>query len=132
MAKDTVTLKADGSVSLDDFQVVLRAMVEMLSTLTAEATPSPGTVEWVVDQLKGGSAMIVGRGLPGTFLAAGAVEEVVRSYERLARKAHVGQIEEFPIPVQQAVRKLAGLVNGKITRISLSAGDAPKDWPVNR
>jgi hypothetical protein len=131
MAKDTVTLKADGVVSIADFHVVVGVMADVLDALTAEATSNTKTVEWVIDRLKAGSAVVVGRGLAETHRAAGAVEEVVKRYDRLARKAHEGRLDEFSEPIQAAVRKLADLVNGKITQISMKAGDEPVEWAIN-
>lgn len=131
MAKDRATVKADGTVSVEDFRVIVDAMADLLSSLTAESTDNPAVVEWVIHGLRAGSATIVTRGVPGTHSATHTIEDVIGRYELLARKAHNGRIDDFPTAVQNAVRRLAGLVNDRITRISLSGGDGDGDWVID-
>jgi hypothetical protein len=131
MPKDTVTLKADGNVSLGDLRQVVDAMTELLSALTEESTSNPKAIDWIVEGLKAGSATIVSRGVYSTFLGSKAVEDIVQKYERVARAAHRGAISDFSQPVQGAVRRLAGLLDGRITRISMSGGDDPAEYAID-
>jgi hypothetical protein len=131
MAKDKATVKADGTVSVSDLAVMAESMARVLSALTQDETENPAVVEWVVEGLRAGSATVTTRGVAATYLALHAVERVVERYEVLARKAHNGRVEDFPPPVQSAVRKLASLVDGRITRISLIAGDGGAEWSLS-
>jgi hypothetical protein len=129
MPNDTAIIKADGVVTIAQLRVVVDALLNVLTTLTEEATSNPGAVEWVVEGLKGGSAKITARGLPGTFNAKNAIGLVIQRYERLARQAHDGVITEFPPSVQDAVKQLVELVDGKVTKVSLGTDD--HEWGIN-
>jgi hypothetical protein len=131
MAKDKATVKADGKVSVSDLAVIVDSMAKVLSALTAETTDNPAVIEWVVEGLKAGSATVTTRGIGATYLALHTIQRVIERYELLARKAHNGLVEDFPPPVQSAVRTLSSLVNGRITRISLSADDDAGEWSIS-
>lgn len=131
MPKDRATLKADGTVTVKDFLLIVGGLAEVLFALTNETANNPGAIEWVVDGLKAGSATIVTRGYAGTFLATHDVEQVVDRFEQLARNAHSGRIDEYTAPVQAAVRNLASLVDGRITRIAMGAGDDSREWTID-
>jgi hypothetical protein len=131
MAKDTVILKVDGNVSVADFRTVVNAFVDLLFTLTAE-TNAEAPVDWVVDDLRGGSATIVSRALFGNAEGESTVTTVVEKYQRLAVQAHAGRIDEFSDRVIDAMHAMTSVVNGRIPQILMGTPDEPEPLTVTR
>jgi len=110
---DRVTLKLEGTVPLDLFVTAMSGFSGLIAALTSEVT-SGAKVEWVVEELDGGSAFVA---LAGQSDTPQAVQEVVRAYERVgvALQKH----EPFPYsePVRHEVDRIASVTNGKVTGI---------------
>lgn len=124
MEKDSVILKVEGKVSVADFRTVVDAFSDLMMTLTAE-TNADAAVDWIVADLKGGSATLIYRGLYGNVEGEQTVGIVVGKYTELARDASEGRIDHFSDPVRQAMRQLSSVVNGKIPRLTMGTPDEP-------
>jgi hypothetical protein len=121
MAADTVSIKAEGKVSIEDFRTVVDALADLLAALTREAGAKNTSLKWEVDDLRPGSATIVMRGVHDDAVSQFFIKDVVGRYQDVAQNAHVGRLDKFTPAVQAPVRRLANILNGRVTDISLGA-----------
>jgi hypothetical protein len=131
LAKDSVILKLDGKVSVADFRTVVDAFSDLLMTLTAE-TNAEAAVDWLLSDLRSGSATLTSRGLFANVEGEHTIDIVVGRYEDLARAAGDGTIDKFSDGVQKAMRSLTSVVNGKIPRVFMGTPDEPELGKIER
>lgn len=99
MPTDTITFALDGEVSLDVFADEVRDLSSLMAELSA-GVERDARIDWVVVDLKAGSAELTMR---GEAEAPEAVERTVRAYAVLGRALERGE----PIPLSDRVRKRA-------------------------
>lgn len=99
MPSNTLTFALDGDVSLDVFADEVRDLTALLAELSAGVERS-ASIDWVIVDLKAGSAELTMR---GEAEAAEAVERTVQAYGILGRALERGE----PIPLSAQVRKRA-------------------------
>ncbi len=116
---DKVTLKLDGNVPLDLFATAISGLNALIEQLAKEVA-SDVRVDWLIDDLSVGSAMAT---IVGVSEEPASVERVVNAYERVA----IAVARHEPIPFSESVRKevgkITGILNGKVSAITLEAGD---------
>jgi hypothetical protein len=115
MPNDVLTLALNGDISLNDFAITVTNFQHLVDSLTADVAGGEG-IEWVIEDLQAGSAIMTLRGSAGNETA---VERVVRAYHV------VGQALERhePIPYAPAIVRwataLTSIIDGKISSIHL-------------
>jgi hypothetical protein len=131
MAKDSVIIKIDGKVTVADFRTVIDAFTDLMLTLTAEAN-GDAAVEWVVSDLRFGSATIESRAVAGSPEDRETADLVVTRYEALLHAVNRGQIDRFSDPVREAMQAITSVVNGQIPRILMGTPDDPAIAKLDR
>lgn len=116
MAKNTLRLKVDGSVSLADFRTVVDSFVDLVRVLTAETNPNI-TIDWVITELSAGSADISTSGQVKDRLTERTIQTVVDTYERIGADAKAGNLTAYSQPVQDSVTRITSVVNGRIPAV---------------
>lgn len=116
MANDSVTLRLEGDVRLDDLWRALQRLSDLLAALAAEVCPGSG-VAWMVDALDAGSASVTVRGQAQRDDDSGDgeadVARVVDALGRLGAALEAGDLGGR----SQAVRAAAALVAGIDRRV---------------
>jgi len=131
MPKDSVILKLDGKVSVADFRTAVDAFSDLLMTLTAE-TNAEAAVDWLVSDLKSGSAVLSSRGLFANAEGENTIRLVVGKYEDLAVAATSGTLDRFSDSVRRAMKSLTSVVNGKIPRVFMGTPEHPELGRIER
>jgi len=123
--KNLLTLALDGEVALDQFTEALSNFRQLLNELTVEIAAQQ-KIEWVIDQLYGGSAVTILRGASEEPVE---VENVINAYEKVGEALASGS----EIPYSKNVRKFAynitDILNGKITSIRFETPE--KDYLIS-
>lgn len=113
MPDETVTLSIDGDVSLQDFASATAAFSGLLQALTESVAPGSG-VEWFIEHLDSGSAVMTARAETGTDEE---VERISVAYVSVGRSLSAFE----PIPYSPETNRYAGqlvsLIDGRIPRI---------------
>jgi len=99
MANDKVTIVLDGSISLDDFAEVIQGFGRLVAALTTEIGDAT-EVEWLLADLKVGSAVATARGVSSEERK---VVSIVRGYEVVGKALS----SNSPIPYSDKVRRPA-------------------------
>jgi hypothetical protein len=129
MARDTIKLTLEGEVSMTDLQTAVNALVRLLETLVDEKEPG-APVEWVVSDLRSGSATVVARGRSDTDEGRGVVDFAVDRYARVWENAQAGRLGELSPSERDCVMLLTSYVNGRIPRVS--AGTEDETYTVDK
>lgn len=121
MDRDTITLSLDGEVSLEHFRTAIHSLCELVTLLTEQAIPD-AKVEWIVSDLRAGSATVAIRGEPASEEAAAAVADVVESMDEIGRNAAQRSYEVwtgYPRAIREHVSTMFGMLNGRVPRAKL-------------
>lgn len=127
MARDTIMFRLDGDVSLADFRKAVGAFHDLVEQFTEQAAPNSPPVDWVVSDLRGGSATIEVRGRGEQEV----VEEVVENVEEVGRFAATNSYEvwhDYPRPIRESVAAMFAMLNGRIPSAQL--GSSRIEQPV--
>ena len=130
MADVTVSIKAGGQVTADDLRVAAGTIADLLAALMREAG-SDVPVDWVVDKLEAGSAMIRLRPLFASAAGAVLAAAVAQQYDQVGEAASQGRIDGFSPAVQEPLRRAARLVKGPLTSVELGAGEKATPWTID-
>jgi len=130
MAKNTVSLVLNGDVTLEDFSRAIGAFGRLLEALRTEVA-GDAKIEWVVEEMAGGSATTVFRGEVEDEADQGAVTEVVDAFEQVGVAVQSGK----PVPYLSAapyLSQIRQIVDGRVTSVVLGteAIDAELALPV--
>jgi hypothetical protein len=112
---DRVILELKGSVPLDLFATAMSAFASLIKILTAEVAGN-AQVEWVVEELEGGSARAA---IVGQSNDPRAVQEVVHAYDRVGAALQQHEAIPFSEAVNREVLKIANIVDGKVSAVVL-------------
>jgi len=115
MKSDRVTLELKGTVPLDIFATAMSAFSALIEALTIEVTGG-AKVEWVVEELQGGSAYAAFVGQSDDFTA---VQEVVRAYGIVGSSLKKGDAIPYSDEVRREVFRITEVMNGKVNAISM-------------
>jgi len=120
MARDTLTIRLDGNLTLDALSVALghfRGLINELTAAVSEGSP----ITWLVDDLEVGSAIATIRGTAGEPTS---VERVVAAYQAVGHSLETGQPIPYGPRVVKEATELAGLINGRIRAITFQTDAA--------
>lgn len=119
MADNTLTLALEGEVSLASFQQALLHLHRLVTQLTQEAADR-AVIEWLVDDLQGGSAH-------ATFIGVASEPESVRSVIRAYEQVGSALQQHEPIPFSPAVASeahaISRLISDKIIEIRFETAE---------
>lgn len=118
MATDTITLELKGTIPLDLFASAIASFNGMVSGL-ADDIVGPDRVEWEVERLSSGSAIIVAR---PQYAEPDEVEQLIEAYQVLGNALSTNSPLPFSPEINNHAFALTSLLNGKITSISFSSG----------
>ena len=131
MANDVVSIKADGPVTLADLVNAAAALSDLMAAITREAG-SDAPVDWLVADLRPGSATVVSRPAFGTVAGKALAALAVSRFEQIARNAHLGRIEGYPPTIQEPLRRAARLLNERVTDVRLGSGVDDESYSIDR
>lgn len=113
MVGDTLTLALEGDVSLRDFAAVVLRFRELIDVLSAEIG-GDAAIDWVVENLETGSALMTVR---GESEETEAVERVVRAYQVVGTAVERSEPIPYSRRVRDAVHGITKVLNGRITAL---------------
>ena len=113
MSDDVVTLALEGDVSLADFARATQAFDHLLRSLTRTVTPH-SDLEWFVEHLDSGSAVMTARP-EGTDLRQ--AESVSEAYRAVGRSLSEHEPIPYPPEVVESARQITNLINGRIPSV---------------
>ena len=119
MAKDKVTLYLNGDVPLADFVQAVQEFYTLLDRLTDEVVGA-GEVQWEVEELRTGSAIVGARGESHEITS---VERVVEATGIVSEALSTGSPIPYPERIITAAHRLTSVINGNIKSISLTTPD---------
>jgi len=119
MADYTVTIELEGDVPLSLFAQAIQQWQQLLSELSSEIGRD-ANIEWIVDDLRAGSAIATVR---GESEQTGTLERVVRGYEIVGKALATNQPIPYSDRVATPARALTSVLNGKITAVRFSTPD---------
>jgi hypothetical protein len=119
MAGDRVTLYLKGTVPLDLYADAIAGLSGLVSALSKELAAN-ARIEWVVEDLRGGSADATIIGLSNDMAS---VERVVDAYAQIGSSLQYGQKIPYSLNVQKAAQKIMGILNGKVSAVTLATLD---------
>jgi hypothetical protein len=124
---DTITLSLAGEVSLGDFRTAVSSFTDLVEMLTEQAsaqTDPSASVEWIVTDLRPGSATITVRGEAKKPSERPIVVEVVNNTEEIGRIAALHDFTEwtpYPRAIRDQVSAMFGMINGRIPQATLGS-----------
>jgi hypothetical protein len=118
MANNKITLKLEGTVPLELYNIALGHFTALVMALTEEIV-GEDTVQWTVTELSAGSAFAE---ITGYNDPIETVEKVVNGYGIVGTALQTGQMIPFSEKVEQEAIGITSVLNGKITAASF--GDA--------
>lgn len=119
MPNDTVTFALDGDVTLAALSTAMRSLHQLVTGLADDvATGVP--IDWYIEDLAPGSAMVTVRGESEN---AAAVENVTRAYLSVGRALEMREPIPYTGIIRQA-RALVALLDGEITHCRFETQEA--------
>lgn len=109
---ETLSLELMGEVHLPDFVAAVGGLEEMVQALSEELAEG-GRLEWIVDDLRVGSALATLRGVGDER----AVKRVVSAFESVGEALEGRQPIQYSERVVRGASRIAGLINGRITSV---------------
>jgi hypothetical protein len=116
MSGHTITVGMDGDVDLAHFSLVVRHFADLVAALTSEVAGET-EIEWLVDELGAGSALVT---LAGRCAEMDKVERVVSAFALVGRALERGEPVPYSDRVQRSAREITGVLNGAITAVEFA------------
>lgn len=113
MAKNTLTLKLQGSVPLAEFAEAMGHFSALVEALTDDVGGTTD-VEWEISKLEAGSATAV---IIGRSPYEDVIEKVVQAYEIIGSAIKGNKPIPYSENIAKEARSITGLLNGKITAV---------------
>jgi hypothetical protein len=111
MATDTLTLKLQGNVSLDDFAKVVSRFDALVKGLANLVAPDE-RIDWTVEDLQSGSAEITA---VGTAQSSEPLIRVRSAYLNIGRSLEADEPVAYPPGVRDSAEGIRAVLNGQIT-----------------
>jgi hypothetical protein len=113
MADNTLTLALFGEVPLQEFTQTMQHFTGLVNALSREIGRGIA-IEWVIQDLQGGSATAT---IIGNSEREDVVERVVQAYSNVGEALERGRSIPYSDLVQREARAITQVLNGKITSI---------------
>ena len=110
---DSFTFALDGDVTLADFDRAIKALRELMDALGEELAPNT-PIDWIVDEMEGGSALTTWVGEPRVKDGEAAVAAVLEGYGRTGQALESGDQVPYHGSVPMKAAALQRLVTGRI------------------
>ena len=120
MPDDTVTLALEGDVALSKFATAVAHLDALMDSLT-EAVADGSDVEWIIERLDSGSAVVTVRPEGSDTKAA---VQIAEAYLEVGRSLQAGQEPPFPAQVRRQGSQLAALISDRISAIRFETSEA--------
>ncbi len=119
MSNNKLTIELNGEVSLDDFSIAMQEFKKLIHSLNKKyvsATP----INWIIRELKAGSALATIEGEPSTEDDIFIINQIVNEFEKIGENAQTGKINDIEEDLRKPVVGITGLINGSIKSINFS------------
>ena len=120
MADNTVTLAIDGEVTLALFASAVSDLSVLMEHLTTFVVRE-ADIQWVIEHLDGGSAVVTARAEGADMMEARGVTE---AYLDIGRAIASGQSLDYPGQINSRARKLVALTSERIPSIRFENSEA--------
>lgn len=117
-AGNGLTLSLEGEVSLQNFTKAMEQFKKLLNGLHEEVASS-AQINWIVKDLKSGSASALVVGIPKTDADIAAVSLIESACDDASRKFELGQAIPYGGKVRAALKGLSSITNEQITAVKL-------------
>ena len=113
MPNDTLTLALSGDVSLEDFAKAMENFSALINELTAELARDT-SIEWVIDELAGGSAIAT---IKGDTDSLDSLYAIISAYSVVGKSLQTHQVIPYPDRIKTPAQNLTKLLDEKITSL---------------
>jgi hypothetical protein len=113
MANKTLTLALDGEVALREFASAMNSFNLLLNQLSNEVSES-AKIDWVIEELYAGSAVVTFRGLYEDMFM---VEKVITAYEEVGDALASGREIPYSEIVKNHAATLTSILDGRVTSL---------------
>lgn len=120
MTSDTITFALEGEVNLDDLAAALPALKGLIDGLGSDVAPG-AAVDWVIDGLSVGSAVLTARGESDNMTA---VETIASAYLTVGQALERGGSIPYAPNIQRYAQGLVSLLNDRLTAVRFETADA--------
>lgn len=127
MSEETITLSLTGEVRIDEFVQAVRGLEKLMLALGSEYA-SGSNIEWIVDDLNPGSAVITLRGEAADVKSRHAIPEVVNRFEQSGDMLLRSEYSSLPTKIYSAMSAVTGILNGHVKTIRF--GTKQRDFEV--
>ena len=117
MRNDTLTFALDGQVTIDTLVKSVVELRKVVSGLTREVAPG-ANLDWIVEDLRGGSMAVEMRGSPGPESDLTDVEAVSDAWLALGRQMAEGSEPAYSADVVRSCRELRRIAHGGDNRMT--------------
>jgi hypothetical protein len=120
MANDTITFMLEGEIPLDSFATAVTALTGLIKGLSNEMA-APAEIDWIIEDLEPGSALIVIKGRSDT--QPEYVERVVQAYASVGRALQRGEQIAHSRGVIRRALKIGRMVNGRVKSVRFETAE---------
>ncbi len=113
MANDTLTFALEGEIPLNEFSKALSEFNALIHDLTTEVAGGVN-IDWVVEELKSGSAIAIIHGFADDMAA---IENVVNAYGDVGEALETGQKIPYSPQIEKRASAITAILNGRIKAI---------------
>ncbi|MGE4286103.1 MAG: hypothetical protein AB7F23_05770 [Phycisphaerae bacterium] len=113
-----LTLSLEGEVSLQDFAKAMEQFKKLLNSLRDDVASS-AQINWIVKDLKSGSASAMVVGIPETDNDNVAVSLIESACDDASSRFEHGEVVPYGRKVNAALRGLSAITNGRVTAVRL-------------
>jgi hypothetical protein len=121
MPDDRITLRLKGTVPIEVLATAISGFSNLVRALTDELA-SGTKIEWVVEELSGGSAEAT---LVGLSSDMASVQRVVKGYDEVGASVQEGKPIPFSPRVKRSAEKIIRVLNGKVSAVTFETMDNP-------
>lgn len=125
MANDNLTIVAEGDLRIRDLELLFERFGKLIRALSSEVAHE-GRIEWTVDDLRSGSAILTAKGISHD---QDAVVRTVGAYGNVADALARGETPEYSQRVVRSAENLRKLLNGHVTTLRFSTPE--NEWAVS-
>lgn len=122
MSKNSITLVLNGLVTLEDYSKAMAGFTSLIKKLQTEHAKKID-IEWNVEQLESGSAILTTKGYVDSQEDEVFIERIVNDYEFIGEHGERGDFEKIPEYAKKPLQDITSVINGKINSIRFETQD---------